>query len=55
MHGDYGVDDVVLSMPCIVGNDGIETQVPIVLSEEEKLKLQESAKVLKATVDSLDI
>ena len=24
MHGEYGIDDVVLSMPCVVGRDGIE-------------------------------
>lgn len=55
MHGEYGIEDVVLSMPCIVGNNGIEAQVPIVLNEEEKTKLQESAKILKKTLDTLEI
>ncbi len=26
MHGEYGISDVVLSMPCIVGRDGYEKQ-----------------------------
>ena len=29
MHGEYGIDDVVLSMPAIVGKHGIENKVPI--------------------------
>lgn len=55
MHGEHGVDGVVLSMPCIVGKDGIETQVPFLLNKEETLKLQESAKMLKEIIDSLDV
>lgn len=47
LHGEYGIEDVVLSMPCVVGKDGIENMVPISMSEEEKVKLRESAKVLK--------
>ncbi|MCR4959932.1 MAG: L-lactate dehydrogenase [Lachnospiraceae bacterium] len=55
MHGEYGIEDVVISMPCIVGSDGIETQVPIVLDDDELMKLQKSSDVLKALVDSLDL
>lgn len=55
MHGEYGIEDVVLSMPCIVGSDGIEIQVPVVLNDEEEKKLQESARILKETISTLDI
>ena len=55
MHGEYGVDGVVLSMPCIVGKEGIETKVPFQLNEEETRTLQKSAKVLKDIVDKLDV
>ncbi len=47
MHGEYGIDDVVLSMPAIVGKNGVEDKVPISLSDEEIKKLQESAETLK--------
>ena len=47
MHGEYGVDDVVLSMPAIIGKNGVETLVPIPLDDEEMQALQESAKTLK--------
>jgi len=54
MHSEHGIDDVVLSMPCIVGKDGIETKVPIQLSEEEKFKLVKSAEVLKGILESIE-
>ena len=47
MHGEYGIDDVVLSMPAVVGKNGVETTVPIDLNEEEQVKLRESAETLK--------
>ena len=50
MHGEYGIDGVSLSMPAIVGKDGIETLVPLQLSETEKVDLQKSAKTLKDTL-----
>ncbi|MBQ2115398.1 MAG: L-lactate dehydrogenase [Lachnospiraceae bacterium] len=55
MHGEYGIEDVVLSMPCVVGSNGIEMQVPVVINDEEKEKLQESARILKETLSTLDI
>ena len=54
MNGEYGVSDVVLSMPCVVGKDGIETIVPINLSEEERSELVRSAEVLKEIIKGID-
>lgn len=50
----YGLQDVVLSMPTIVGAGGAEGQMPISLSQEEKEKLMESAKILKDTIEEVD-
>lgn len=55
MHNEYGVDEVVLSMPAIVGADGIETEVPISLSEEEEKLLQKSADTLKNIINTLEL
>lgn len=55
MTGAYGIDGVVLSMPCIVGKSGIETQVPIQLTEEEKADLQKSAETLKQIYSSIEL
>ena len=55
MHGEYGLEDVVLSFPAIVGKDGVETTVPIDLSKQEVEKLIESSKVLKGILEGLDL
>ena len=39
MTGEYGITDVVLSFPCIVGSDGCETKIPITLNQEESQAL----------------
>ena len=46
MNGDFGIKDISLSMPAIVGKDGVECHVPIQLNEEEISKLQQSAQTL---------
>ena len=51
IHGIYGIDDVVLSMPAIVGKDGVETLVPISMSSDEVEKLKDSAKTLKEVLE----
>ena len=55
MHGEYGIDGISLSMPAIVGKDGIETKVPISLDEEEKEKLIESANTLKRVLETIQL
>ncbi len=55
MHGEYGLEDVVLSFPAIVGKDGIETTVPIDLNKQEVEKLIESSKTLKEIQDKLEL
>ena len=55
MHGEYGIEDITLSMPAIVGANGLETHVPISLSEEEAFKLKESANKLKEVAAGLDL
>ena len=50
-HGEYGISDVSLSVPAIVGRQGVERVVPIDLSEEEKEALQASADTLKKVID----
>lgn len=55
IHGAYGIEGISLSMPAIVGRDGVETDIPIELSGEEALKLKESADALKDIIDSLEL
>jgi L-lactate dehydrogenase len=49
----YGIRDVALSMPAIVGKDGVEDIMPIRLSYEEQKRLQTSAEVLKGVISDV--
>ena len=49
-HGEHGISDVALSMPMIVGKDGIEAPVPLQLSFGERQKLTNSAETLKSVI-----
>lgn len=55
MHGEYGVGDVVLRMPAIIGADGVENLVPISLNEKEKAGLCQSAETLRQIAEKLDL
>ncbi len=52
MEGEYGIRDVVLSMPAILGRDGYESKVPISLNGSETTALIESANTLRSVLDS---
>ncbi len=51
MYGEYGISDVALSMPAILGKNGVEMKVPIPLNQEELAKLRESASMLRDVLD----
>ena len=55
MNGDFGIKDISLSMPAIVGKDGVECHVPIQLNEDEISKLQKSAKTLQDILNQNEI
>ena len=55
MHGEYGIEEVSLSMPAIVGKHGIEAKVPILLNELERSRLEQSADTLKEIIKVLDL
>ena len=55
IHGIYGIEGVSLSMPVIVGADGVESDIPINLNGEEAVKLKNSADSLKAIMDTIEL
>jgi len=55
MHGDFGIEDVCLSMPTILSAEGMETHIPIKLSETEQENLKQSADTLKHILAGLDL
>jgi L-lactate dehydrogenase len=52
IHGDYGIEGVALSLPTVVGQNGMDIRVPIHLSMDEVAQLQASARVLKEILDT---
>ena len=55
MKGDYGIEGVALSTPCVLGKDGIEVRMTPSLNYLEQSQLKESAEKLKEVVSSLDL
>jgi len=55
INNRYGINDVCLSLPFVIGIKGIRREVTPVLIQEEEEKLRASAKVLKDLISQLDI
>src|SRR5688500_4397085 len=49
IHDYYGIDDVYLSLPAVIGRRGVERIVPLGLSAEEASGLRRSAGMLHET------
>lgn len=55
LHGEYGISGLALSIPSVIGKNGIEKILEIPLSESECAGLQDSAARLKAVIDRLNL
>lgn len=53
LDGEFGLSDLCIGVPCVLGKNGIERIVEIELSDDEKAKLQASAEGVKKTNDLL--
>jgi L-lactate dehydrogenase len=53
VQGQYGIRDVCLSIPTVVGRSGVMSQYEIELWPKEKLALQNSGSVLRETIDQV--
>ncbi|MDR9400292.1 MAG: malate dehydrogenase [Psychroflexus sp.] len=49
LEGQYGLDDICIGVPVILGKDGIEEVVELDLDDQEKGLLKESAEAVKKT------
>ena len=52
LTGQYGISDVYLSLPCVVGRGGVERVIEIPLDEGERAGLCASADLLRRTVET---
>jgi L-lactate dehydrogenase len=53
-QGLYGIHDVCLSVPTVVGCGGARQQIEMPLTQKERLGLQQSARVLKEIIDQVE-
>ncbi|QRM87947.1 malate dehydrogenase [Lacinutrix sp. WUR7] len=55
LDGEFGLSDLSIGVPCVLGANGIEKIVEISLTDAEKAKLAESAEGVKATNGLLEL
>jgi len=55
LHGEYGIDDVCLSLLSIVGNKGAHNKLFLPLNDKEIADLHVSADSLKAVIKSIKL
>ena len=48
-HGEYGMHDIMMGVPCIIGRNGIERIIELDLNEEERAKLAASEVAVRKT------
>ncbi len=52
-HDNYGISDITISMPAVVGRSGVEGTVPISLSDDEIAALKASADTLRKVAEEV--
>lgn len=53
MQGQYGISDVCLSLPSLLGSQGVENVLDSPLADNETRALRDSARVLRETLESI--
>lgn len=52
LNGEYGIHDVVLNVPSIIGDSGVEKILEVDLPEDELNKLRQSAENVRAVIEA---
>jgi len=53
LRGEYGIDDICFSVPCVVGRSGVERVIDAPLSTDEQLALKNSAQTIRKVLDKI--
>lgn len=53
LEGEYGLNDICLSVPCIIARDGVQRVIDAHLAPTEQEGLQRSAQALRAVLDKV--
>ena len=55
LHGEYGLDDICLSLLCVVDQNGAHSKILLPLTDDEVAKLHKSADSLRDVINSITI
>ena len=53
LQGEYGLDDIYMGVPCVLGRAGVEQVISLDLSQEEIAALHDSAREVREGVEGL--
>ncbi len=53
LEGEYGLNDICIGVPAIIGKNGIERIIELVLEKEERVQFLNSVEKLKKTIETL--
>ncbi|MDP4760097.1 MAG: malate dehydrogenase, partial [Crocinitomicaceae bacterium] len=54
LQGEYGMNDIYLGVPVVLGKNGIEKIIELQLNDAERALLVESADAVKSVMEVLD-
>lgn len=54
LNGQYGLDDIFMGVPCVVGKDGVEKILELEISDADRESLHNSAKEVQSGIDGLN-
>ena len=55
LEGEYGLKDICLSVPCVVGEHGVERIVTARLAPDEQEGLERSAQALRSVLEQVSV
>lgn len=50
----YGVKDLYVGVPCVIGSKGVEEVLDLELTSEEKASFEQSASAVRALIEDLN-
>lgn len=53
LHGEYGLSDVSIGVPCVLGKNGVERILELKLDSEAKRAFEESASIIKNAITGM--
>jgi malate dehydrogenase len=54
LTGQYGLDDIYMGVPCILGKDGVEKILELEISDADRASLHKSAEEVRTGIKGLE-